>query len=90
MRGAAFGACVAVVAGMSACGAGEVRTAVCVSCAKRSRKRCAVAGAAGAWPEKISVAVTPLLPYTEAFAVRSIEMWLPSSAMPPKKPRVRA
>ena len=55
--------------------------------ANRSRKRCAVAGAAGAWPEKISVAVTPLLPYTEAFADLSMEMTLPSKAMPPNNPQ---
>jgi hypothetical protein len=46
---------------------------VWVACANLSRKRCAVAGAAGAWPENISVAVTPLFPYSAAFADRSIE-----------------
>ena len=77
-------------AGVSACGAGEVRTEVRVASASRSRNRCAVAGAAGAWPEKMSVAVTPLFPYNAAFADLSMAMTLPSRAMPPNKPRVRA
>jgi hypothetical protein len=47
---------------MSACGAGEPRTALCVVFAKRERKRCAVSGGVGAEPESISLAVTSGLP----------------------------